>query len=94
MLHLEPATEVLAQLVQGVREDQLTTPTPCSETSLGALLDHVDGLAQAFTAGARKTTPPGVSQGPNGMFALDEVSCTAGTLLSPADATSGPGPNS
>jgi uncharacterized protein (TIGR03086 family) len=65
MLDLEPATQVLAQLVQGVRDDQLTAATPCTETSLGALLDHVNGLAQAFTAGARKTVPPGGSQAPS-----------------------------
>jgi uncharacterized protein (TIGR03086 family) len=65
MLDLEPATQVLARLVQGVAEDKLTAPTPCTETSLGALLDHVDGLAQAFTAAANKTVPEGGSQAPS-----------------------------
>jgi uncharacterized protein (TIGR03086 family) len=65
MLDLEPATHVLALLVQGVRDDQLIAPTPCHETSLGQLLDHVDGLADAFTAGANKTVPEGGSQPPS-----------------------------
>ncbi len=65
MLDLEPATRVLTKVVNGVGEDQLSAPTPCSDSSLGALLDHVDGLAQAFTAGARKVVPEGGSQAPS-----------------------------
>lgn len=59
MLDLQPATGVLAGLVGGVSEDQLTAATPCSESSLGDLLDHVDGLSQAFTAAATKTPADG-----------------------------------
>jgi uncharacterized protein (TIGR03086 family) len=64
MLDLEPATSTLARLVNGVRDDQLTAPTPCSKTTLGDLLDHVDGLSLAFTAAALKS-PEGGSQGPS-----------------------------
>lgn len=55
MLYLEPGTRVLAALVAGVREDQLSAPTPCAELSLGDLLDHLDGLSLAFTMAATKT---------------------------------------
>lgn len=55
MLELESATEALADLVANVRDDQLTAPTPCTETSLGDLIDHVNGLSLAFTAAATKT---------------------------------------
>ena len=55
MLDLEPATRVLTGVVDGVRDEQLTAPTPCTERSLGDLLDHVDGLSLAFTAAATKT---------------------------------------
>jgi uncharacterized protein (TIGR03086 family) len=65
MLDLEPATRTLAGLVGGVRDDQLAGPTPCPGTSVGALLDHIDGLALAFTAAANHTTPPGGSQPPS-----------------------------
>jgi uncharacterized protein (TIGR03086 family) len=65
MLDLSPATEVLASLVEGVRDDQLTGPTPCEGTSLGAMLDHVNGFAVAFAAAATKTPLPGGSQGPS-----------------------------
>ncbi len=65
MLNLEPATVVLARLVAGVRDEQLTAPTPCPEATLGDLLDHVDGLSLAFTAAATKTPPHGGSQSPS-----------------------------
>lgn len=65
MLDLEPATRTLTRLVDGVREDQMTAPTPCTGTSLGDLLDHVDGLSVAFAAAATKTPLQGGSQGPS-----------------------------
>ena len=65
MLDLEPATRTLARLVVSVRDDQLDAPTPCTETRLGALLDHVDGLSQAFTAAATKTALEVGSQAPS-----------------------------
>lgn len=65
MIDLEPATNELSHLVQGVRDDQLTAPTPCGGMTLGALLDHVNGLAQAFTLGARKVVPEGGSPAPS-----------------------------
>jgi Mycothiol maleylpyruvate isomerase N-terminal domain len=55
MLDLAPATTTLAALVNGVRDDQLSARTPCTESTLADLLDHVDGLSQAFTAAATKS---------------------------------------
>lgn len=55
MIDLEPATSTLSALVEHVRDDQLSAPTPCAGISLGDLLDHVDGLSRAFTAAATKT---------------------------------------
>jgi uncharacterized protein (TIGR03086 family) len=65
MLDLEPATTVLASLVVAVSDDQLTAPTPCQDVTLGALLDHVDGLSLAFTAAATEAVPEGGSQPPS-----------------------------
>src|SRR5664279_5281577 len=62
MLDLEPATRVLTDLVPGVRDDQLSLPTPCAEAGLGDLLAHVDGSSIAFTAAATKTPSPGGGQ--------------------------------
>ena len=58
MLDLEPATRTLANIVAGVRDDQLTAATPCRDVTVGALLDHVDSFSMAFTAAATKTPLP------------------------------------
>lgn len=66
MFDLQPAADALAQLVTGVRDDQLSDPTPCTGQTVADLLDHVDGLAGAFAAAARKepeTGPPPVADG-------------------------------
>jgi uncharacterized protein (TIGR03086 family) len=59
MVDLEPATRTLTAVVAAVRDDQLTAPTPCTESSVGDLLDHVDGLCLAFTMAAQKTVVSG-----------------------------------
>lgn len=55
MLDLTPATDAVAGVVAAVRDDQLDGPTPCPQLTVAALLDHLDGLAQAFVAAAAKT---------------------------------------
>ena len=52
---LTPQTTEVARVVAGVRDDQLTGPTPCTETSVAALLDHLVGLTTAFRMAAEKT---------------------------------------
>jgi uncharacterized protein (TIGR03086 family) len=56
---LEPATRQMADLIDQVPDDLLDGPTPCPAYTLGDLLDHVSGLALAFTAAARKAPVPG-----------------------------------
>ena len=65
MIDLHPATTALSELVESVRDDQLGAPTPCADTSVAALLDHIDGLAFAFTAAAKKETLPADQGGPS-----------------------------
>ena len=65
MLDLEPAARALTALLDGVRDDQLTAGTPCSEATLGDLIDHVDSLSLAFTQAATKTSPEGGSRPPS-----------------------------
>jgi uncharacterized protein (TIGR03086 family) len=65
MIDLEPATTSLSRVVEGVRDDQLRAPTPCTQSNLADLLDHVNGLSLAFTAAATKIQPPGGSQPPS-----------------------------
>jgi uncharacterized protein (TIGR03086 family) len=55
VIDLTPATDAVARVVADIRDDQLDGPTPCEGTTVAALLDHVDGLAQAFVGAARKT---------------------------------------
>ncbi|MET0325326.1 MAG: TIGR03086 family metal-binding protein [Ilumatobacteraceae bacterium] len=66
MIDLEPAARRLADLVAAVTDDQLAAPTVCPAYSLGDLVDHVDGLSQAFTAAATKELGDGEPQGPSG----------------------------
>ncbi|MET0966559.1 MAG: TIGR03086 family metal-binding protein [Nakamurella sp.] len=63
---LGPAAERLSELVTGVDDSQLTARTPCPEYTLGDLIEHVGGLAQAFTAAANKVTGALTSQAPRG----------------------------
>jgi len=53
-LDLDPAARRLAGLVTRVRDEDLRKPTPCPAYTLGDLIEHVGGLALAFTAAARK----------------------------------------
>lgn len=53
-IDLAPAAQRLAGLLSGVPDDLLGAPTPCPAYTLGDLVDHVGGLALAFTASARK----------------------------------------
>lgn len=54
MIDFGPAARALAQVVSGVRDDQLGAPTPCPAYAVADLLDHVAGLTVAFIAAARK----------------------------------------
>ncbi|QBR92672.1 TIGR03086 family metal-binding protein [Nocardioides euryhalodurans] len=53
-LDLRPAAASTAALLVGVRDDQLADPTPCPDWTVGDLVDHLGGLAVAFTLAARK----------------------------------------
>jgi uncharacterized protein (TIGR03086 family) len=49
-----PATTRLADLVTSVHDDRLRDPTPCPAYAVGDLVEHIGGLACAFTLAARK----------------------------------------
>lgn len=55
---LRAATDCVAEVVRQVRDDQLDAPTPC-DYPVAALLEHLAGLAAAFTAAARHEDVPG-----------------------------------
>jgi uncharacterized protein (TIGR03086 family) len=54
VIDLTPATDAVARVVADIRDDQLDRPTPCEGTTVAGLLDHLDGLAQAFVGTAGK----------------------------------------
>jgi uncharacterized protein (TIGR03086 family) len=63
---LAPAAGQLADLVARVTDDELARPTPCPAYTLGDLIEHVGGLAVAFTAAARKDTGRRADRAPSG----------------------------
>ena len=58
-IDLTPQAASVARVVAGVRDDQLTDPTPCDGTSVAGMLDHLVGLTLAFRLGAEKTSQAG-----------------------------------
>jgi uncharacterized protein (TIGR03086 family) len=61
---LAPAADRVTRLLDAVTDDRLEAPTPCADTTVGALLSHLLGLTEAFRAAAAKEpdlgTPPAV----------------------------------
>lgn len=54
ILDLRPACTTLSRVVGSILDDQLAGPTPCPSYTVADLVDHVLGLALAFTAAAHK----------------------------------------
>lgn len=52
---LAPAAVEIGRLADGVTERQFDDPTPCPGWPVAVVLDHLIGLTDAFTDGARKT---------------------------------------
>ena len=58
VLDFDPAVRQLKAVLGGVTDEQLSGVTPCPDWTVGALLDHLGGLAVAFTDAARKASDP------------------------------------
>lgn len=65
-IDLTPAAQRMAGLIVGIPGELLDGPTPCPAYTLGDLVDHIGGLALAFTAAASKAITAFGSQGPSG----------------------------
>lgn len=48
MIDLKPACGRMIELVAGITDDHLARPTPCTEYTVGKLVDHVDLVCQVF----------------------------------------------
>jgi uncharacterized protein (TIGR03086 family) len=55
VIDLKPACERMIEVLAGIADDQLTNPTPCTEYTVGDLVDHVDQVAVGGIALARRT---------------------------------------
>ncbi|MFS1301554.1 TIGR03086 family metal-binding protein [Streptosporangium longisporum] len=55
---LESATARTVALARGVRDDQLSLPTPCEDYDVGALLEHLSWVSAMFAALPRGERPP------------------------------------
>ncbi len=58
-IDLGPAVAATARVVAGIRDEQLTAPTPCEGTPVAGILGHLAGLAYAFRMAAEKTPVDG-----------------------------------
>ncbi len=50
MIDLNPACQRVIDVLAGVTDVQLTRSSPCTEYTLGDLIDHVDQVSRLFTA--------------------------------------------
>jgi len=66
ILDLAPASREVSRLLSGITDAQLSGPTPCENTPVAGLLDHVMGLSLAFTWAAQKTDAPEDGAAPPG----------------------------
>ena len=65
---LDPQSAVVSRIAAGVRDDQLTGPTPCADLPVAAVLHHLVTLTSAFR-GAAEQEP----QGPGPMPEASEL---------------------
>ncbi|BBJ42611.1 TIGR03086 family protein [Streptomyces antimycoticus] len=54
VIDLKPACRQMIDVLTGVSNEQLTSPTRCTEYTVHDLILHVDGASQGFTGIARK----------------------------------------
>jgi uncharacterized protein (TIGR03086 family) len=58
MTDLTPACQRMIEVLANVTDEQLSAKTPCNPMRLSDLVQHIGGLALAFTAAARKDFGP------------------------------------
>ena len=56
MIDLHAATTQMSGILARIDDAQLGRPTPCHDTTVGDLVDHVGGFALGFAAADRKAT--------------------------------------
>lgn len=66
MIDLHPTADNLGALISSVPDGDLGRPTPCSEYTVGDLLDHIAGTTIAFGGATAKAGGPSADMGPQG----------------------------
>ena len=66
MIDLHPTADNLGSLISSVSDGDLGLPTPCSEYTVGDLLDHIAGATIAFGGAAAKAGGASADMGPQG----------------------------
>ena len=65
-LDLDPPVRQLRLLLLGITDDDLSSPTPCDDWTVGDLLDHIIEVTRALTQAAQKLTEaPGTATPPS-----------------------------
>jgi uncharacterized protein (TIGR03086 family) len=65
VIDLKPACHRMIDVLTGVTEDQLTSSSPCTEYTVGDLIDHIDQVSRGFTALANQADLPATDTGPD-----------------------------
>ncbi|TMQ93681.1 TIGR03086 family protein [Actinomadura soli] len=65
MIDLRPACHRMIEILTGVDDAQLSHATPCTDYSVGDLIDHVDVVADGFTALALRKTSESADREPS-----------------------------
>src|SRR4051794_20539804 len=68
-IDLKPPANRLSELVAAVPDSALGNPTPCTDYTVGDVLDHIHGLTFAFGGAAEKTGGEAATMGPAGTAA-------------------------
>jgi uncharacterized protein (TIGR03086 family) len=66
MIDLGPANARLCSLIRSAADADLGRPTPCTEYTVGDLLDHIAGVTIAFGGAAAKASGAAANMGPAG----------------------------
>lgn len=66
MTNVAPATDRLCALIKTVSDGDLDRPTPCTEYTVGDLLDHIRGVTVAWGGAAVKSSGDSSTMGPSG----------------------------
>jgi uncharacterized protein (TIGR03086 family) len=65
VIDLKPACHQMIEVLAGVTDVQLASSSPCTDYTVGDLIDHVDRVSQGATALARRVSLPDAGTGPD-----------------------------